>query len=71
MGENAAYFENFDSLEKLWPASIMLEGHKTKWLDGEWVLHRHASALVLRRLGRPHLENGGRTQKDALFNSPH
>lgn len=37
MGENASYFENFDSMEKLWIAFIMLEKHKRKWKDGEWV----------------------------------
>ena len=37
MGENASYFENFDSMEKLWLAFIMLENHKKKWKDGEWV----------------------------------
>jgi len=37
MGENASYFENFDSMEKLWLAFIMLEKYKRKWKDGEWV----------------------------------
>ena len=37
MGENAAYFDNFDSMEKLWLAFIMLETRKKKWKDGEWV----------------------------------
>ena len=37
MGDNASYFENFDSMEKLWLAFIMLEKYKKKWKDGEWV----------------------------------
>ena len=37
MGENASYFERFDSMEKLWLALIMLEKYKRKWNDGEWV----------------------------------
>jgi hypothetical protein len=37
MGENASYFEKFDSMEKLWFAFIMLEKYKKKWNDGEWV----------------------------------
>ena len=37
MGENASYFDNFDSMEKLWFAFIMLETRKKKWKDGEWV----------------------------------
>ena len=37
MGDNASYFDNFDSMEKLWLAFIMLEKHKKKWKNGEWV----------------------------------
>lgn len=37
MGENASYFEKFDSMEKLWLAFVMLEKYKKKWKDGEWV----------------------------------
>jgi hypothetical protein len=37
MGENALYFEEFDSMEKLWLTFIMLEKYKKKWKDGEWV----------------------------------
>jgi hypothetical protein len=37
MGENASYFEKFDSMEKLWLAFIMLEKYKKKWKEGEWV----------------------------------
>ncbi len=37
MADNASYFDNFDSMEKLWLAFIILEKHKKKWKDGEWV----------------------------------
>ena len=37
MGDNASYFDNFDSMEKLWLAFIMLEKYKKKWKEGEWV----------------------------------
>jgi len=37
MGDNASYFDNFDSMEKLWLAFIMLQKYKKKWKDGEWV----------------------------------
>jgi hypothetical protein len=37
MGENASYFEKFDSMEKLWLAFIILEKYKRKWKEGEWV----------------------------------
>lgn len=37
MGDNTSYFDNFDSMEKLWFAFIMLEKYKKKWKDGEWV----------------------------------
>ncbi len=37
MADNASYFDTFDSMEKLWLAFIMLEKHRKKWKDGEWV----------------------------------
>jgi hypothetical protein len=37
MADNASYFDTFDSMEKLWLAFIMLEKHKKKWKDVEWV----------------------------------
>ncbi len=37
MADNTSYFDNFDSMEKLWLAFIMLEKHRKKWKDGEWV----------------------------------
>jgi hypothetical protein len=37
MADNASYFDKFDSMEKLWLAFVMLEKHKKKWKDGEWV----------------------------------
>jgi hypothetical protein len=37
MGDNASYFDNFDSMEKLWLAFIMLEKYKRKWEKGGWV----------------------------------
>jgi hypothetical protein len=37
MGDNASYFDNFNSMEKLWLAFIMLERHTKKWKDREWV----------------------------------
>jgi hypothetical protein len=37
MSDNASYFDNFDSMEKLWFAFIMFEIYKKKWKDGEWV----------------------------------
>jgi len=37
MGDNASYFEKFDSMEKLWLAFIMLEKYKRKWEKGGWV----------------------------------
>jgi hypothetical protein len=37
MGQNASYFEKFDSMEKLWLAFIMLEKYKKKLKEGEWV----------------------------------
>ena len=37
MADHASYFDKFDSMEKLWLAFIMLEKHRKKWKDGEWV----------------------------------
>ena len=37
MGENTSYFEQFDSMEKLWLTFIMLKKYTRKWKDGEWV----------------------------------
>jgi hypothetical protein len=37
ISDNLSYFDNLDSMEKLWLAFIMLEKHKKKWKDGEWV----------------------------------
>jgi hypothetical protein len=37
MGDNASYFDKFDSMEKLWLAFIMLEKSKKKWNEREWV----------------------------------
>jgi len=37
MGDNASYFDNFDSMEKLWFAFVMLEKYKKQWKDEEWV----------------------------------
>jgi len=37
MGDNASYFDNFDSMEKLWLAFIMIEEYKKKWKEEEWV----------------------------------
>ena len=37
MADNGSYFDNFDSMEKLWLAFIMFEKHKKKWKDGKWV----------------------------------
>ena len=37
MADNASYFDTFDSMEKLWLAFIMIEKHKKKWKDGEWI----------------------------------
>ena len=36
MADNSSYFDNFDSMEKLWLAFIMLGKHKKKWKGGEW-----------------------------------
>ena len=37
MADSASYFDNFDSMEKLWLAFIMLEKSKKTWKNGEWV----------------------------------
>jgi hypothetical protein len=36
MGDNASYFDKYDSMEKLWLAFIMFEKYKMKWKEGEW-----------------------------------
>jgi hypothetical protein len=35
MGDNASYFDKFDSMEKLWLAFIMLGKYKKQWKEGE------------------------------------
>jgi hypothetical protein len=37
MEDKASYFDNFNSMEKLWFAFIMLEKYKKKWKEGEWI----------------------------------
>jgi hypothetical protein len=37
MGDNASYFDSFDSMDKLWLAFIMLAKYKKQWKEGEWV----------------------------------
>jgi hypothetical protein len=37
MDDNTSYFDNFDSMEKLWLAFIMLEKYGEKWSNGKWV----------------------------------
>ncbi len=37
IADKASYFDSFDSMEKLWLAFVMLEKHKKKWKDGEWI----------------------------------
>jgi hypothetical protein len=37
MSDNSSYFDNLDSMEKLWLAFVMLEKHRKKWNGGEWV----------------------------------
>jgi hypothetical protein len=37
MGDKTSYFDNFDSMEKLWLAFVMFEKSRKKWKDGEWV----------------------------------
>jgi len=37
MGHKASYFDDFDSMEKLWLSFIMLEKYKKKWIEGKWV----------------------------------
>lgn len=37
MGDKASYFDNFDSMDKLWLSFIMLEKYKKKWIEGKWV----------------------------------
>lgn len=37
MGDKTSYFDNFDSMEKLWLAFVMLEKYKKRWGEVEWV----------------------------------
>ena len=37
MDDKTSYFDNFDSMEKLWLVFIMLEKYKKKWIEGAWV----------------------------------
>jgi len=37
MGNNASYFDKFDSMEKLWLAFVLLEKYKKKLKEGDWV----------------------------------
>jgi hypothetical protein len=37
MDDKTSYFDNFDSMEKLWLVFIMLEKYKKKWEEGAWV----------------------------------
>ena len=37
MGDNASYFDKFDSMEKLWLVFIMYEKYRKQWKEGEWV----------------------------------
>ena len=37
MGDNASYFDKFDSMEKLWLAFIMREKYKKQWKEREWL----------------------------------
>ena len=37
MDDKTSYFDNFDSMEKLWLVFIMLEKYKKKWKEGSWV----------------------------------
>ena len=37
MDDKTSYFDNFDSMEKLWLVFIMLEKYKKKWKEGLWV----------------------------------
>jgi hypothetical protein len=37
MDDKTSYFDDFDSMEKLWLVFIMLEKYKKKWKEGSWV----------------------------------
>ena len=37
MDDKTSYFDNFDSMEKLWLVFIMREKYKKKWREGAWV----------------------------------
>ncbi len=36
MDDKTSYFDDFDSMEKLWLAFIMLQKYKKKWQEGTW-----------------------------------
>ena len=36
MEDKVSYFDNFDSMEKLWFAFVMLEKYKKRWKDEAW-----------------------------------
>ena len=37
MDDKTSYFDDFDSMEKLWLVFIMLARYKKKWEEGTWV----------------------------------
>jgi len=37
MDDKTSYFDDFDSMEKLWLVFIMREKYKKKWREGSWV----------------------------------
>jgi len=37
MDDKTSYFDDFDSMEKLWLVFIMREKYKKKWREGAWV----------------------------------
>lgn len=37
MNDKTSYFDDFDSMEKLWLVFIMLEKYKKRWREGAWV----------------------------------
>lgn len=37
ISDDSSYFDNLDSMEKLWLAFVMLDKHRKKWNGGEWV----------------------------------
>ena len=52
MGDYASYFDNFDSMEKLWFAFIMLEKYKKQWKEEEWGLYNENGDLYIIILSR-------------------